>query len=191
MKTDTIQDYQTANNEAKALFESLGITTQITAPIGSVKDNWPCILYGVHFTLGSKSLITEYRLGIGHVNWKIKTPSSFMHHLSGDQESMVYAVQNNPSATFKNKELQASTAAQLARSQKVAPKPYEVLACVCSDGLSAHNESFEGYADNFGMDKDSIKAKALYGYCGELYHRVVALIGSENVQKFAELQSQF
>lgn len=185
-------DYEVANDKALELFQSLGIHTQISAPLGDVKDEWPNILYNVTFSLNGKNLTTEYRLGVGHVNWKaVRDGSSWIHHLSADQESMVYAVQKNPHATFKNKSLHASTAAQLAKNQKVAPKPYEVLSAICDDGQSAHNESFDSYCGNFGMDSDSIKAKQVYELCCELYHKAVNLIGADNVRKLAELHAQF
>lgn len=186
-----MKDYEIANEKAKQLFESLNLTVSISAPLGDVQGDWPNILYHLMFSREASNLSLEYRLGVGHVNWKITTPSSFVHHLSVDQESVVYAVQRNSNVSFKNKKLHASTAAQLAKNQKVQPKPYEVLASYCRDAFSAHNESFENWCGSFGYDADSIKAKNTYDTCAGLYHKLAALIGADNVQKFNDLANEF
>lgn len=202
MKTttqETISDYQQANNAAQALFESLGIETIVSRPVADVKDEWPNILYNVTFSKGGRNLTTEYRLGVGHVSWKSFRMGTLMafcgnspvRGLTADEESLINAKLRNPSASFKNKALEASAAAKLAYAQKLAPKPYEVLAAICDDGFSAHVESFDGYAGNYGMDTDSIKARRIYDFCGDLYHKVAALIGADNVVKFAEFHAQF
>jgi hypothetical protein len=193
MKTETIKkDYEIVNDEAKALFESLGVQCSISAPLPDVKDEWPNILYNVTFSKDGRNLSTEYRLGVGHVNWKdVKFGTCNLGRLTADQESAVYTIQRNPGAQLKNKALWASTAANIARIQKVAPKPYEVLAAICQDGQDAHGESWDNYAGNFGMDADSIKGRKTYDFCCDLYHQVTALIGAANVAKFAELHSQF
>ena len=187
-----MKDYELANQKAKELFETLNLTVSISVPLGDVQGDWPQILFHLIFSGRQNSpLSLEYRLGVGHVDWKIKTPSSFVHHLSADQENVVYAVQRNSSVSFKNKQLHASTAAQLAKNQKVTPKSYEVLASYCRDALAAHDESFENWAANFDYDADSIKAKNIYDHCGGLYHKLAALIGADNVQKFNDLANEF
>lgn len=187
--TDIKPEYEIASDEAKALFESLGLTTQISAPIPDVRDNWPNILYRVTFSKNAANLSTEYRLGVGHV----KIPKGEPHdcRLSQNEVSALYALQNNSNVQFKDKSLHARLAAKLAFKQKVAPQPFEVLAAICDDGQGAHAESFDNWCANFGSDPDSIKAKRIYETCVELYHQCAGLIGAKNVAKFAELHSQF
>lgn len=114
-----------------------------------------------------------------------------MLHLSIDEQSVLYALQNNRSVTFKDPTPHVSLAAKLARVQRVSPAPHEVLAAICDDGESAQNESFDDWAGNFGYSTGSIKAKRIYETCIELYHQCNALVGTENVRKFAELHAQF
>jgi len=180
-------EYEIANDEAKALFESLGLTCAISAPLPDVKDEWPNILYNVTFSKGAANLTTEYRLGVGHVNW----PKRFEDIPRGGDVLVFNTLRQNPGAQLRNKSDHAAAAALLARVQKVAPKPYEVLAAICDDSQSAHGESWDNYASNFGMDAASIKGRKTYDFCCDLYHKVAALIGADNVRKFAELHCQF
>lgn len=191
MQTE-IPDYETANQEAEKLFASLDITAAISAPIPDVKEEWPNILYRVTFSRNAKNLLTEYRLGVGHVDFKkYRQGSVNFSRLTADEESAIFTIQNNPGAQLKDKGLWAAAAAKLAIIQKVSPKPYEVFACVCEDGLSAHNESFENWASNFGYDEDSIKAKKIYDFCCDLYHQIAALIPASVIAQMAELHAKF
>lgn len=180
-------EYQIANETAQSLFESLNIETSIGAPVADVKEEWPNILYRFTFSRNGKSLSTEYRLGVGHVQW----PKRYEDIPAGGDAAVFNTLRSNPNAQLKNKLEHALAAALLARIQKVTPKPHEVLSAICDDGISAHVSSFDDYAANFGMDSDSIKARRIYDHCAELYHKVCALIGDENVTKFAELRAQF
>lgn len=140
-----------------------------------------------HFQQGIKQPSSEYRLGVGHVKW----PKRYEDIPAGGDAAVFNTLRNNPNAQLKNKMEHAIAAALLATVQKVSPKPFEVMAALCDDALSARNESFENYAANFGMNEDSIKAKRAYDYCCELYYKLSALIGHANIVKFEELHRQF
>lgn len=189
MKTQ-MTDYENAAQEAQQLFDSLALKTETSNPMPDVRDGCPSILYRVSFSRNGTNFATEYRLGVGHVQW----PKRYEDIPNGTDPYLVpvfNTLRHNPSAQLKDKSEHAAAASWLAKCQKVAPKPYEVLAYVCDDAHSAHNESFEDYASNFGMDADSIKAKRIYDDCAAMYHKLVALVGSENVQKLVELHGQF
>ncbi len=188
-----MKDYEIATEKAKQLFESLNLTVSISAPLGDVQGDWPNVLFHLIFSGRQNSpLSLEYRLGVGHVNWKAVNPDRIMGvQLTPDEASVVYTILRNPSAQLKDKSLWATTAAKIAKFQKVSPKPYEVLASYCRDAFSAHNESFENWCGNFGYDADNIKAKNIYDTCAGLYYKLATLIGADNVQKFNDLANEF
>jgi hypothetical protein len=192
MTTTAKADYQIANEQAKALFDTLGLTCEMSQPVGDVRDDWPNILYQVtfHNPKTSQSFSTEYRLGVGHVKW---TGPACLYGFTQTEENIFHALSVKPHATIKDQyhAAHAGAAAKVARRQKVAPKPFEVLAACCRDGLDAHGQSFEDYADNYGMDRDSRKGEATYRQCREIYFKVERLIGADNLRKLAELANQF
>lgn len=192
MSKETLQDYEIANQKAAEVFSKLGLTTHVSAPIPDVRDDWPNILYNVTFSKGGKNVIVQYRLGVGHVDFKkYRQPSVNFMRLTNDEESIIHAIQRNPSASFKNKSLHASAAAKLALAQRVTVKPYEVFACVCNDGLTAHSQSFKDYCDEYGMNSDSIKDKATYDFCVDLYHQLAGLVDRKTIETLANLHAQF
>lgn len=187
-----MQDYELASKEASELFASInGLKSDVSSPVGMVGDNeWPCIGYTVRFTKDGNTLVDEYKLGVGHVKWPKKfeqTPHGTPSHLI----PVFNTLRENPNAKLKRPLEHAEAAAWLAAKQKVAPKPYEVLACLCRDGLDAHSQSFENWAADFGFDSDSIKAKRNYDHCVDTYHKAVRLIGRETLAKLAELHARF
>lgn len=193
MKTETTNrpEYEVANEQAKSLFESLGITATVSQPRPAVRDNdWPCIEYDVNFTNGRKSWTAQYRIGVGHVKIPRSTSCNLMG-LTNSEESLLYALQNNPHAKAKDPSLHASLATKLAKAQKVTLSCFEVFAQCCNDGLSAQDQSFENWAADFGYDADSRKAEKIYDECRAVWFEVLALAGEANVRKLAELASQF
>lgn len=182
----SIPDYKRANNEAKTLLDSLEIVTTCTPPRAEVQDNWPHIAYNLTFSKGGKSISMEYRLGIGHVNWK-QAGGMFPREL----EAVFVTLKHNPGARLKNKLEHAQAAAFLAQRQKVQPAAHEVLACYCSEALEASQNTFEDWADNLGYEKDSRTAEQTYHHCREPYAKIIGLIGLDNLRKFAELNNQF
>ncbi len=190
MNTEAKQDYEIANDKAKTLFDTLGLTVEASSPRGVVRDNeWPCIEYTFTFSKGGRSFVAEYRLGVGHV--KPVTVHSWILKVTSDEESLLHTWASNPHAQFKDKVRWASVAAKLAKYQKVQPKAHEVLACLCEEGLSAHASSFENWASEFGYDADSRKAEQMYRQCNETYFKVETLISDKVIRQLAELHAQF
>lgn len=187
-----MQDHELASSKAAELFASIaGLKAEVSGPVGKFEEpDWPCIGYVVRFTKGGVSLVEEYKLGVDHVKWP-KTFAQIPQGTPGRLIPVFNALRNHPNATLKNKLEHAEAAALLAVKQKVAPKPHEVFACLCRDGLDAHNQSFENWALDFGYDSDSIKAKKVYDHCIDIYHKMAALIGRDLIVKFAELHARF
>lgn len=183
-------DYEAANESALARFNELGIECHISQPLPDVSDDWPNILFNVTFSRNAQSVTVEYRMGVGHVKWPTRF-EEIPHFAPANMIPVFNTIRTNPGAQLKNKAEHAEAAAFLAKAQKVSPKPYEVFAAICDDALSAHNDSFDGWASNLGLNSDSIKDKAVYEYCCELYHKVARLVDSKTIQQFAELHSQF
>ena len=70
------------------------------------------------------------------------------------------------------------------------PKPWEVLARHCSDGMDAASMTFEDWAENYGYDKDSRKAEAIYFECQRAAREVRKILSSADIEVFANLSSR-
>ena len=70
------------------------------------------------------------------------------------------------------------------------PKPWEVLARHCSDGMDAASMTFEDWAENYGYDTDSRKAEALYFDCQTALRHVRNILSSADIEVFANLSSR-
>lgn len=189
---NNIQDYAQANQQAEQIFNSLGIVTTVSSPMGDVRGEWPNILYNVTFSKDGKNILVQYRLGVGHVDFKRWRQGSLnIGRFTADEQTAIVTIQRNPGARLKDKSLWASAAAKLALVQEVKVKPYQVFACICEESLSAHSQSFSDYCDGLGMNADSIKDKAIYEFCCEQYHKISSIVNRATISKLAELHSQF
>ena len=71
------------------------------------------------------------------------------------------------------------------------PKPAEVLARICAESLEVSNDSFEGWAANYGFDPDSRKAESIYQACHKNAEKLNRLgLDSDTVQLFADLSNR-
>lgn len=171
---------------------ALGFRLECGAPSGEVEKgeqgDWPHIAYTITlFHHNKRILSTDYRLGIGHVKPE-ECKLSFMvqRQFTANEESFLEAWKRNPRTNFKDKELQASVAAKLAKLQKVAPNLAEVLNSLLSDGTAFFNgETFEEWAGNYGYDTDSRKAEAIFKAC-DLIGRQLNKISREILDKARE-----
>ena len=181
---DTRPDYEIAREELGTLFASLALPVSISEPVGQVGDgDWPCIAYTV--TIGNERF--SWRMGIGHVDWKKAARNPSAHRIFGMNVQPVELVAAG--RTLVDKQLTATLAAHVAKVQKVAPSPAEVLACVCREGMDA-DESFENWCATFGYEEDSRKAEQTYRECTENGKRARRLVGGENFRKFAKLSAR-
>jgi hypothetical protein len=198
MSTETKQDYEIARDELNELFASLKLPVVISAPMGVVSDEWPCIRYSV----GIGGEFFEYSLGIGNVDWKkpyaLLSAGSYdrmtrLHHYSrllneADAETIRVYSSGKKFITNHNKRI-ANCAAKLAGIQKKKPNPAEVLASVCREGLDA-DESFENWCSNFGYEEDSRKAESIYRACTDNGKKARRLLSPANFAKFADLSAR-
>lgn len=75
------------------------------------------------------------------------------------------------------------------RREKI-PSCSEVLGCLCSEAVSAREASFEDWAEEFGYDSDSIKAKNVYDHCANLWHSLRKILTDEQIATFSQLSSR-
>lgn len=167
MKTE-IPDYKLAAADLDSLFASLNLTVEISNPVGEVQNDWAYIKYDVK--IAGQSF--QWRMGIGHVDWK--KAASLEHVIFGGGKLPGYVYKNILHAMAEGKTILsqyhselAQLAAQIALKQSVKPNPAEVFARVCAEGREAEQETFESWASNFGYSSDSIKAKKTYDECRE------------------------
>ena len=152
--------------------QALGFDLTASDPSGGVDDSkWPHIAYEVKLTFKGKLVLqTTYRLGVGHIDIQklrgqenqllFSSKYKFVGHEAGFAESW----SRQPSANFKDKAMQASVAAKIAKVQKVTPSLPSVLDSLLLDG-QADDMTFEQWAASFGYDTDSRKAEQTYNAC--------------------------
>jgi len=186
---DENMDFEQAAEEIQKLYDSFGLTCAVSSPagktinIGTHKDDWPHVEFTLTYEKAGQKFSMPYSMGVGLFKLPARTP----FWMNEDQQNMLYNIQQNPRGQWKNKKLWAETIAEVARQTKQGPKPAEVLAAYCADGLEAQESAFENWAGNFGYDVDSRKAEKIYNQCREQYFNVIRLIGQENVERMAEL----
>ena len=191
---DENMDFEQAAEEIQKLYDSFGLTCNVSPPTGKVEkhfknsthaiyDEWPHVEFTLTYEKGDQKFSAPYKMGVG----LFKIPARMPFWMNEHQQNMLYNIQQTPHGQWRNKKLWAETIAEVARQTKQGPKPAEVLAAYCADGLEAQENSFEDWAGNFGYDPDSRKAEKIYTQCREQYFNVIRLIGQENVERMAEL----
>lgn len=172
---------------------NLGFSLEASKPAGGVDENnqsdWPHISYSIRLLFKGKPVLsTEYKLGVGHVRIKKARPDGIMQPWTERERTLLYTWQSHPHTSFQDKQLQADVAAKLAIQQKVAPQLDDVLRSLLMDGEAFFNaQSFEGWADDFGYDKDSRKAEAIYRECDNTGRKLAAAIPADVLAKAREL----
>lgn len=183
-------------NYTEALTE-LGFTLRVNAgPTGDVQDDgdkaWPHIAYEVELLFNDKSVLKEtYRLGVGHVK-PLPYGSLPFVGMTADEQSFSHAWTRQPGAQFREKQLWASTAAKLAKSQGVKPKLSNVLHSLLSDGEAYFNaQTFENWACELGYDPDSRKAEAIYHACDTIGRKLANAVPAEVLSRARELLQDY
>jgi hypothetical protein len=173
--------------------------TIVSGPRGSVRDDWPSIEYTVQL-LRRRQIVWEgeYRLGVGHVKpmgWdELKTTSAFKIGLTQDEKYVSNGMKRG--TQFKKEprtlQLQADTAAKLAKAQKVTPKLDDVTHSLLSDGSAFFDgETFDDWCANFGYDADSRKAEATYRTCDEIGRKLARSLSRDELEALREWASNY
>lgn len=69
---------------------------------------------------------------------------------------------------------------------KLEPNLADVLHSLCSDAESLNHATFDGWAEDFGMDTDSRKAEAIYRACLEIGLKMRNGLGDEDFKRLCE-----
>jgi hypothetical protein len=176
-------DYTLAAEEAETLWASLGIESEISAPIPDVHDDWPCI----HFDLEINGQHFDYNLGVGHARNLRKARDlqcGFSSHEWAVLDLMVKG------QTTIDKQAMARVAVKCF-DKRDTPKVSMILAA-CAQDSSAHAQCFEDWATEYGYDVDSRKAESIYRVCVESWHKLrkVGLTPAQ-IEQFASLAARF
>lgn len=157
----------------------------LSGPEGKLKDGWQCIEYRVALLLGERDVYEfEYYMGIGAVDLK-KTPVEAL--IPREHVVMLRSWRRHPQANFKGKLEQAQAAAWLAKKQGILPEVDDVVHSLLLDGSAFFDaESFESWAENFGVDTDSRKAEKLYQGCFEMGRTLTAHLGQDTIVAMRE-----
>lgn len=192
-------DHQLVREELHQLFASLNLPFTVSEPFGKVGEgDWAHIFYSVVI----RGEDFEYSLGTGLVDWKkpyamvaaVNDPYGFRlknysRLLDSADGETIRVYSTGKKFVTNNSQRVANCAAKLAKIQKVAPHPAEVLASSCREGLGA-DESFENWCGNYGYEEDSRKAEAIYRACTENGKKARRLLSPGNFAKFAELSNR-
>lgn len=173
-----------------------------SGPRGALRDeNWPCIEYTVQLMNTRRVLIWEgpYRLGVGHV--KPLSYDGLAQHrfnpvlcLTAEEENCSHHWARG--VVFKkeprNMQLQADTAAKLAKLQKVAPALNDVCHSLLSDGAAFFDGMrFKEWAGDFGYSADSIKAKETFDECDKIGRALSRALRRDELSGLREWASSY
>jgi hypothetical protein len=187
-----MKSYDIAKQKIKETIENEGIEAETSFIGGEVlESDWPCISYVITYRNGKAEFKTPYHLGVGHVDWS-KAPKDFPSigysgGLTNDDWAMINMLRHNRHVTPSDKAQWASTAAKLAKLQKVKPDTDEALATVCRDAKEAVETFFGEWATNFGYDPDSRKAEQIHRAAANQYPGLLAIMSRDTIDKLAEL----
>jgi hypothetical protein len=187
----------------------LGLT-MTSEPADSTMDA-DCPMVGWTVTIGKEGtrnpVVTNYSMGVGRIEKRVKangdTPEHwFSYH---DSDVVVYVGQEYPCRNGRSrygvpKGQQevctrkviyvnpftpiASLSLRAVGFRPEVPKIADVLDCLRSD-TSSVDYGFKNWADEYGYDTDSIKAKSIFDACVEIKGKLMMLLGRAG---FAELQ---
>ena len=175
MENKPLKEYEIAAIQLKTLFDSTGIAASRTNPHFTIapwnntdKKPWPRFEYEFTFTKGKASIGVPYSCG---ADQEEEDPYNWHYNKTG--------------GNLKRRSLMKPTP----KASKL-PKACEVFGRICSDGLEAHEASFEEWASNFGYDTDSRSAEKIYHTCVKGYFDASTLVNIDTMRKFAELSNQ-
>jgi len=190
--------------ETKVLTPSdAGLTLAVlSGPRGSVRDEtdskgWPCIEYTCQLSNARRQIVWtgEYRLGVGHVKpIKYGTMGGMLSGMTADEENLSHhwAMGARFKDTPKNNQLQADTAAKLAKVQKVTPALNDVCHSLLSDGSAFFDgQRFEEWAGDLGYSSDSIKAKETFETCDRIGRDLARALSRDELTGLREWASSY
>lgn len=169
-----------------------------SGPRGSVQpDAWPCIEYTAQLQNAQRVPVWtgEYRLGVGHVKpVPYGTAEVRLTGMTADEENCSHRWARGVvfKKTPKNMQLQADTAAKLAKKQNVTPALNDVCHSLLSDGSAFFDgQRFEDWAEDFGYSPDSIKAKETFEACDRIGRDLSRALSRDDLAGLREWASNY
>ena len=179
-------DYTEAKKELERIYSGLGLTFTVTSIQGKVKDGWQHIHFDCVFeNKDGYELRCDYSMGLGL--FKLDKGKCFLNR---EQIPMYEQMLAKPYANFIDKKMYLSIIEKIVVKTKQYPPAYEVLGSLCRDGYDAHENSFEDYCANYGMNPDSIKDKKVYDTCLNYFFKAERLMGRDLIPTFCELMNE-
>jgi hypothetical protein len=180
--------------------EQIGLSLSvISGPVGSVREDWPCISYrvAIHDSRRREIWSGEYHLGIGHVDFKQARHLYFTagygksrQEMAGWDVPMLNAIAAGK--TPLDKQAAAKLAASVANVQGVTPKLNDVMHGVISDGsVFFDGLTFEDWAADLGCDTDSRKAEAIFRACDETGRTLARNLSRDDLDGLREWASNY
>lgn len=194
-------DYEIARDELNALFQSLGLKSEISglhAAVGELGNSkgWAHVAMIVTISRPERrtnnsadyrpavSVAFPWKMGVGLVDWKAILART---HVSSDDYPRIKAMIGHGSL---RPEAQVALCAKHLPAFAKAVNPAEVLANACRDGFDASTQSFEDWAGNYGFDTDSRKAHETYLDCQKSGTQAHKLVHYKTFEKLAELANR-
>lgn len=137
-----------------------------------------------HGRIDNRSESFLWRMGLGMIDWAVPFKRAFAYGIHySERERYGHRTRSIPSHVM-GAIIQSSPA--ILNLFKKACSPAEVLARFCADAQSA-NQPFAMWADDFGMDSDSIKARDMYDACQNEGIKARRLVDGKTFDRLAEL----
>jgi hypothetical protein len=141
------------------------------ATIEDMSLNWK-----VTFSKDGESFTADYSQGIGHC------PSyKFTNRITKEYATSIKA------ECETGHEAKLSAAGQLTYHAMITLWPDEVIECLIMDSSVLEQPNFERWADDYGYDKDSRKAEAIYTECLKQSQGMQAVFGYELIEELRTL----
>lgn len=189
--------------ETKAITPSeAGLSLNVVSgPRGHFADDWQAIEYTCELLNARRTIIWSgsYKLGIGHVKWPTLAQinsfyGSIKHGFTPDEENVcrIHARGQTVKKTPEGMKVEASTAAKLAKVQKVVPQLNDVCHSLLSDGSALFDgQRFEDWASDLGYDPDSRKAEATFRACDEIGRSLSRHLSRDELDGLREWASNY
>jgi hypothetical protein len=130
---------------------------------------------------GKKVCTTDYSAGIAHCPYYKRNQKSFSpwnNRVSVEMDKAIrYEVENGK--------------AYGAFGKAIEPNPIDVIYSLVSDSDVINYDSFEAWANEFGMDSDSRKAEKMYNSCLSTALKLRNGIGESAIEKLREASQDY
>ena len=184
--------------------DSLGLSLEVSAPKAQVDEGgWVHVAFEFKlFRFGKFVTSGPYKMGTGHFSDLKLSP--------GCQSSVAWGIKKRGWEVVSKFKTEADKKEALGILQSVVegktafswgfaltkkkpktrvPELSEVLGCLVLDGSPAFDaETFESWAENFGMDVDSRSALKMFGECVETGNAIRRSFSESEIQRLREIE---